>query len=69
MTAPISIAYEDWVAVIDDANKAQERVKKLEAALKFYAHRGHWMTDGLGSEPVSHIDLDGGDIARKALEE
>ena len=44
-------------------------IVELEAALKFYAHRGHWMTDGLGSEPVSHIDLDGGDIARKALEE
>jgi len=34
MTAPISIAYEDWKAVVDDANKAQERVNKLEAALK-----------------------------------
>ena len=44
------------------------RIKELETALKFYANKGHWMTDGLGSEPVSHIDLDGGEIARRALE-
>ena len=76
MTAPISIAYKDWKATIDAANKAQERVKKLEAALKIYANKYAWISE-YSDSPYKRIfiaafeitDNTGGDIARKALEE
>ena len=63
MTAPISIAYEDWKATIDAANKAQERVKKLETHLQ-------WIINECDGDD-NYRSLRGAvrNIARKALEE
>ena len=65
MTAPISIAYEDWKATVDAANKAQERVKKLEDAIDLIL--SHTPTDNpaVNIQWLNNIQ----DIARKALEE
>ena len=63
MTAPISIAYEDWKATVDAANKAQERVKKLETHLQ-------WIINECDDDD-NYRSLRGAvrNIARKALEE
>jgi hypothetical protein len=63
MTAPISVAYEDWKATIDAANKAQERVKKLETHLQ-------WIINECDDDD-NYRSLRGAvrNIARKALEE
>ena len=63
MTAPISVAYEDWKATVDAANKAQERVKKLETHLQ-------WIINECDDDD-NYRSLRGAvrNIARKALEE
>jgi len=63
MTAPISIAYEDWKATVDAANKAQERVKKLETHLQ-------WIINECDDDD-NYRSLRGAvrNIAREALEE
>ena len=63
MTASISVAYEDWKATIDAANKAQERVKKLETHLQ-------WIINECDDDD-NYRSLRGAvrNIARKALEE
>jgi hypothetical protein len=67
MTAPISIAYEDWKATVDAANKAQERVKKLEIAhQEIIDTLAYKVVSGGGTFQMIEKAIS---IARKALEE
>ena len=70
MTAPISIAYEDWKATVDagymiaaQRNEARDRVKKLETHLQ-------WIINECDDDD-NYRSLRGSvrNIARKALEE
>lgn len=48
--------------------EAEERIKLLEATLRFYANTDHYETGfPKGERLVTHIESDGGERARKAL--
>lgn len=63
---------EDIDALIASNRALLAEVRRLRAALAFYAHRGNYNTshvfgDGSQVKMASQVDLDNGDTARRAL--